>query len=509
MRLVYAIFRISSIKLFLFIIVLGVVGSFLEVLLFKSIGEYFTQDGLFLLDYRVVLSLVLMRLSLNVFQERVVSNFVWSHYRSVIQIFMENRLKRDLWYLKGVKQEYLLRIVTKDIPHIGFVVQAVLSLTTDSILILILLAYSFWLNLGLTLFILGVGFVLSFLLSKVLKNSINSSSEERKRADEELKGWLIGVHLSSLQLQSLNLLNSVITEMNNIVTARSRAGSTQSFLIHIPRLFVENGIFLLLVVIMALSSDSKNLLMVLPVLIRAVPSASRLNSSLSTIRFYYNEVLDVYKGLYLKTDALFDVSIRVKDYSEFLVLDVDYIRIAGHQNNLLSSVIYKFDKGRVNFLVGPSGSGKTTMLESLVITNLIENLDLKIALAQQEAVLFNRDVMFNLVFDCEINVSLVRDICNGLNISKELLNWNQEKDSISSSLSGGEKQRINLARCLLCFSDIYILDEPTNNLDDESKLFLMEFLSNLANKAIVICISHDTLFMDSFNSKRNIVNIYG
>ncbi|MDY4222139.1 MAG: ABC-F family ATP-binding cassette domain-containing protein [Candidatus Faecousia sp.] len=79
-------------------------------------------------------------------------------------------------------------------------------------------------------------------------------------------------------------------------------------------------------------------------------------------------------------------------------------------------------------------------------------------------------------------------ICNGLGITQE------QRVQAFSSLSGGEKTRVNLARLLLEKTDILLLDEPTNHLDLNSVEWLEQYIHSF--KGTVLAISHDRYFID-------------
>ena len=79
-------------------------------------------------------------------------------------------------------------------------------------------------------------------------------------------------------------------------------------------------------------------------------------------------------------------------------------------------------------------------------------------------------------------------VCNGLGITK------QQRCQEFSSLSGGEKTRMNLARLLLEKTDILLLDEPTNHLDLRSVEWLEGYINTI--KSTVLVISHDRYFLD-------------
>ncbi len=106
------------------------------------------------------------------------------------------------------------------------------------------------------------------------------------------------------------------------------------------------------------------------------------------------------------------------------------------------------------------------------------------AVLQQYDTLTNR---FTASGGYEMDVDLEK-ICNGLDVSRSM------REQLFSSLSGGEKTRVNLARLLLEKTDILLLDEPTNHLDMKSVEWLEEYI--LRFKGTVLTISHDRYFLD-------------
>ena len=89
-------------------------------------------------------------------------------------------------------------------------------------------------------------------------------------------------------------------------------------------------------------------------------------------------------------------------------------------------------------------------------------------------------------YDMDVQVDKV---CNGLGITAS------QRQQVFSSLSGGEKTRVNLARLLLEQTDILLLDEPTNHLDLRSVEWLEGYINNF--KGTVLTISHDRFFLDT------------
>ncbi|MBE6946967.1 MAG: ABC-F family ATP-binding cassette domain-containing protein [Ruminococcaceae bacterium] len=128
--------------------------------------------------------------------------------------------------------------------------------------------------------------------------------------------------------------------------------------------------------------------------------------------------------------------------------------------------------------------------EILNVGKKMEALELKMqdgATAEQLQEYDNLTNRFQSGGGYEMDVE-VDKICNGLGISQE------QRSQDFSSLSGGEKTRVNLARLLLEKTDILLLDEPTNHLDLHSVEWLEGYINSF--KGTVLTISHDRYFID-------------
>lgn len=179
---------------------------------------------------------------------------------------------------------------------------------------------------------------------------------------------------------------------------------------------------------------------------------------------------------------------------------------------LFGSLSFSIQPGEIIALIGPNGSGKST-LANLILGflrpqtgkisfdgNSIEDLDLKhlrnsIAVLRQNPVFFPGTVEENLVYGCVDKrpslqessfqgswLSFVEDFSLGLQTSM---------GPTGVQLSGGQKQKLALARALLRNPKLLILDEPTNHLDSASLQQLLSSLQSLKQEMAIVLISHD------------------
>lgn len=176
---------------------------------------------------------------------------------------------------------------------------------------------------------------------------------------------------------------------------------------------------------------------------------------------------------------------------------------------VLSNVTASFEAGTLYAIMGKSGSGKTTMLSLLsgldtpttgkILYNGkdLKGLDRDDYRAKGIGVIFQG---YNLLTNATVleNILLSMDIsgCKGRNKKQtalallEKVGIDQEKSARKTlKLSGGEQQRVGIARALSHNPDIILADEPTGNLDGDTEKDIMEIFKSLAseqNKCVII-----------------------
>lgn len=186
---------------------------------------------------------------------------------------------------------------------------------------------------------------------------------------------------------------------------------------------------------------------------------------------------------------------------------------------VLDNITLSLKSGLIG-LCGKSGTGKSTLLniislldeeyEGEVYYNSInlKNIKNKEKFRYQNySYVFQTPILFNLltVFD-NICFSLSRNYENEKKVKKllSLVNLKVSLDQIVNTLSGGEKQRLSLARALFNEQPVLICDELTSPLDHSSKEEIMALLKKISKDKLVICVSHEeeilTKYADSIYS---------
>ncbi len=240
--------------------------------------------------------------------------------------------------------------------------------------------------------------------------------------------------------------------------------------------------------------------------------------SLSTLNMILNQGLSAASRIL----PIIDNENKIKNRKDAEVLELKEAKInfknvnfsydVGGQSKVLKEINLEFNGGKMTSLVGHSGSGKSTILNLIprfydinsgditidnqsIYKTKIESLRNKISLVSQETTLFDDTIKNNIKYanidatDEEIFKAATLSYCD------EFIDLLPQKyDTLIGEngvrLSGGEKQRISIARAMMKKSSIILLDEATSSLDSETESKIQEALSILTKNKTTIVIAH-------------------
>ena len=197
--------------------------------------------------------------------------------------------------------------------------------------------------------------------------------------------------------------------------------------------------------------------------------------------------------------------------------------------NVLKKINYAFVKGKIYSLVGPSGSGKSTLLNvlsmidkpttgSLLIGNTPINFNdnskndkirsSKIGIIYQQNNLLPDFTALENVYLA--GLALTNDKKISINRAKKIIKTiglSSRESHFPSELSGGEMQRIAMARALINEPEIILADEPTGSLDHTTAKEVFNVLYNLKNKnRLIIYATHNRFFANMADCKLEMID---
>ena len=193
--------------------------------------------------------------------------------------------------------------------------------------------------------------------------------------------------------------------------------------------------------------------------------------------------------------------------------------VGGNTIKAVDGISFAIERGTVNVVLGQSGAGKTTVLNLLGGMDsptkgriIVDNQEIS-KMSEYDLTTYRRNKIgfvfqfYNLVPNLTVleNVQLAKEICSDPLDSKEMLikvGLKNRMDNFPSQISGGEQQRVSIARALAKNPQIVLCDEPTGALDSATGRMVLKLIRDTAcemGKTVVI-VTHNVLIAEMANT---------
>lgn len=334
---------------------------------------------------------------------------------------------------------------------------------------------------------------------------------------------------SFLMIKEIKLFNKESFFINFFVTEEREFQEFQrkAFIIRsYPRVFFELLFILgmLFFVYFKVFFSSLSITQTLPevailtfIIIRMLPSINKIISSAQKLNQYQKSNDQIINELDTQEKTLLNVSSKFnnENKNKFNNIELKNIKFRYSKKNkyILDNINFKISKGNYIGIVGTSGSGKSTLID--VITGLLkpesgevtynnqlintsdQNWKNLFGYVPQNLNLFNDTLFTNITFENDINKVDIKNLNKSINksgLEEVVRNLDNgiytQIGEYGGKFSGGEKQRISIARALYRNPEILIFDESFNSLDLNTKQKILYQIKNLSKIKTVIIISH-------------------
>ena len=450
--------------------------------------------------------------------------YVGEEIKKLLQFDMISSLiKADTKLIDGKHSGKFISNLTFDVTHItNMLSDAVLALFKDSLTLIGLLIVMFYQNWKLSLIAI-IMIPLASTASKILAKRISKVATEAQERSGFLNSYLIELFKNHKLIKIFQKENFEINRSDqHLESLKDKNAKIRTVYVRVsPVMETFTGIMIAILIFYSgnlIIKDEININNFFSFL-AAMMLAYQPVRSLATINMAVNQGLSAARRIL----PIIDNENEIKDKNnanDILIKDANinfenvFFKYTDDiaEENVLKGVSLEIKGGKMSALVGISGSGKSTILNLIprfynihsgdikidnqsIYDSKINSLRKKISLVSQDTTLFDDTIKNNIGYaNLDATLDEIKEAAK-LSSCEEFINELPNKyDTIIGEngirLSGGEKQRISIARAMLKKSPIILLDEATSSLDSETEEKIQNAINILTKNKTTVVIAH-------------------
>ena len=399
------------------------------------------------------------------------------------------------------------------------IVHPIILVLSNIIIILGIISYLLF-NMGVEVLAVFALFICVFYFFWKLSKSRIMLNSKIVSENSDLLIKTISETMSAVKLIAMKQIYSVFTDKFDEINRNLKfAEGDNVFLSQSIRIWLELIIILLGTIFCLISIKMGVFLNLLPILggvvfgvYRIIPLILKAYSGFATIMGARESFYDILDYLKLKnTNAEDNKNIEIITFNDKIILSDLYYFYPNKTIASLKAINCYIDKNKVTAIIGETGSGKTTLLsliaglimpskgklyidKKLLNQNNLSNWKNKISYVPQETIIIDGSISANISLGLNENINM-NQLIKALEITKldkfiPYINSEKKMGERGIKISGGERQRIGLARAIYDNKEIIILDEPFSALDKTTAELILLNIKNYKKYTILI-ITHD------------------
>lgn len=519
-------FLLSFLEIFslslLFTILAGMVGNtitFENIYVFEKIISFFDQNNINL--FIIFLTAYFIKFLLTIFNIYFQNKTVFTFLNFLTTKLFEKYLYTDLNKIKKINSSEILRNLTEEIGHVATGLLNSICVFCVELIMIIGLVFLIFLTQSLTsIGVLFVVFFISYIIASLIKKKVFKLAKIRQDFSyfkiNHIKQSFIGIK----DVKIFSAENVVLNNLKKIITKLAKAHIFIIFGQTVPRHLIEFILVCAIIIIIfaleysglspenifsSLAFLSIILVKSLPVLNKLINSFVSFSSFAPSLSVVSNELVQ-YKNLEVKQNPsklLFKKSITLNK-----------IFFSYENKEIFNNLSLTINKGQILGIIGKSGSGKSTLVEIIMGlikpdkgSILIDEVNLfgkenswiqNIGYVPQNVYLNSDKIKNNIAFGIEeenIDLNKIKKSAKNSHIEDFIENlpkkYDQDLGENAQLVSGGQKQRLGIARAFYKDCDVLIFDEATNSLDGETEKKFLKFVKSLKGNKTIIIISHN------------------
>ena len=450
-----------------------------------------------------LLIILLIKLSVNWFKNNILIKINKKINIELVNNYISKYFKLSYKYLYLKSSGDIINRI-KDLNKIkNYLVNEVVNFSLNLLMMLIVTIILFIINYKLTIVVILI-YIMTFIVCKCINKEIFKRYNELIYLDNLYMDRVSEYVSKILTINSLNINSFFINKLNDksklVANLNFRVDKLNNYL----NIFLEFiGIFVMIIILgMLYRSNLDNIIVYIlyyNYFKECVYYFITFNVSYSYLKLvidringvYYLKNYDKSKGLEFKND---DIIINDLSYSYGL-------------NKVFDKINYKIKVGSKVLIKGNNGSGKSTLIN--ILTKNIDDYNGKVSIGydirdisynsylehisyvNQDSELFEDSIINNIVLNNETDNNKLDEIIKILNLDEVIKNKERGINTlIKDNFSGGEKQKIIIARCLYKCSDIMVFDEAFSEISSNDRINIINKINDVYRDKTIIYVNH-------------------
>ena len=491
-----------------------------------------TSRQLIILMLGSLIALYVIKNTYLLFLTYVQNTFVTRNRNRMISRVMREFLSRPYEEYLGADIPTVFRLTDSDIPNAFQLILVLIQMVTEIVVAVSLCIVLVVVSPVMSFFILCIFLGMTLMITKVLKPRLNAIGHKNQMIQSRIAKWRIQSIYGLKDVKVLHREEFFVRNYYESGAIGADVARNYAVFNNLPRLLIET-IFMaaMLLFIMLYMLRGGNIGILIPQLsafavaaMRVMPGTNRINTYLSEIA-YAQPCLDyLYENLTSNMKA--DVNGSVTELTEAaqpelqstklqdkIVLDHITYAYPNTEKNIFTDAHMEVKKGQSVGIMGPSGAGKSTIVDILLgllhvqegsITcdgvNIFDNYGdwlSKIGYIPQSIYLIDESIRDNIAFGIDadrIDDKRIWDVLEEAQLKEFVKELPEGLDTTIGDrgvrISGGQRQRLGIARALYHDPEILVFDEATSALDSDTEKAVMDAINSFHGRKTMVIIAH-------------------
>lgn len=450
-----------------------------------------------------LLIILLIKLSVNWFKNNILIKINKKINIELVNNYISKYFKLSYKYLYLKSSGDIINRI-KDLNKIkNYLVNEVVNFSLNLLMMLIVTIILFIINYKLTIVVILI-YIMTFIVCKCINKEIFKRYNELIYLDNLYMDRVSEYVSKILTINSLNINSFFINKLNDksklVANLNFRVDKLNNYL----NIFLEFiGIFVMIIILGILYRSNLDNIIVYILYYNYFKECVYYFITFNVSYSYLKLVIDRINGVYYLKNYDKSKGLEFKN-DDIIINDLSY---SYGLNKVFDKINYKIKVGSKVLIKGNNGSGKSTLIN--ILTKNIDDYNGKVSIGydirdisynsylehisyvNQDSGLFEDSIINNIVLNNETDNNKLDEIIKILNLDEVIKNKERGINTlIKDNFSGGEKQKIIIARCLYKCSNIMVFDEAFSEISSNDRINIINKINDVYRDKTIIYVNH-------------------